>query len=139
MRFLTIDIVREEIKDRFPSDNEIEQDRFFSDKDILHAMQSAANMYNDLSPIGVDIVHPQHLPADSNVFIDAVVISLYKSAIYKLTRNLIDWKTGDVTVDTETVRMKAFQAAKDALYQLWVEEAKQRKIEINRRQAWAFM
>lgn len=102
-------------------------------------MQSAANMYNDLSPIGVDIVHPQHLPADSNVFLDAVVISLYKSAIYKLTRNLIDWKTGDVTVDTETVRMEAFKAAKDALYQMWLEEAKQRKIEINRRQAWAFM
>ena len=58
MQFLTIDLIREEIKDRFPSDNEIEQDKFFSDKDILHAMKDAANMYNDLAPIGVDIVHP---------------------------------------------------------------------------------
>lgn len=96
-------------------------------------MRSTANRYNDLSPIGVDVVHPQHLPADTNVFIDGVVAALYKTAIYKLTRNLITWTTGETTVDIDKTRMQAFQVAKDALDKMWVEEAKERKIEINRR------
>ena len=36
MRYLTIEKIRDEIQDRFPDDNTIEQDQFFSDEDILH-------------------------------------------------------------------------------------------------------
>lgn len=139
MHFLTIDRVRKEIQDRFPSDNEIEQDLFFSDDEILYAMEQAANMYNDITPRGVDVVHPQHLPANTNVFIDAVTISLYKQAIHKLTRNLITWQTGNTTVDLDKTRLQAFQAAQDALRNLWIQEAKDRKISINRELAWAYM
>ena len=58
MHFLTIDDIRKAIADRFPSDNEIEQDMFFSDEEIMNAMELGANAYNDLSPRGVDVVHP---------------------------------------------------------------------------------
>lgn len=139
MRYLTIEKIREEIQDRFPDDNTIEQDQFFSDEDILHAMERAAASYNSMSPIGVDIVSASKLPANSSVFIDAVVSHLYKTAIHKINRNLITWQTGDSTVDIDGTRLKAFQTARDILEKEWRLAAKERKVEINRMQAYAYI
>lgn len=106
----------------------------------MHAMQSAANAYNGLAPIGVEVVTGQHLPAfGTNVFVDATVAQLYKQAIYKLTRNLITWNTGDSTVDVDKTRLQAFQQAQQALDQMWMRDAKERKAEINRRRCWSFL
>lgn len=139
MRYLTIEKIRNEIQDRFPDDNIIEQDQFFSDEDILHAMERAAASYNSMSPIGVDVVSVSKLPANSSVFIDAVVSHLYKTAIHKINRNLITWQTGDSTVDIDGTRLKAFQAARDILEKEWRLAAKERKVEINRMQAYAYI
>lgn len=46
--YLTIEYIREELQDQMPSDNSIDCDLFFSDKDILHAMERAAARYNQL-------------------------------------------------------------------------------------------
>lgn len=140
MRYLTIKFVRDAIQDRFPSDNEIEQDQFFSDEEILHAMHEAANAYNGLAPIGVDVVTPQHMPAvGTNVFLDCTIAMLYKQAIHKLTRNLITWQTGDTQVDVDKTRMQAFDAARKIAEEMWRAEAKDRKIDINRRQCYAYI
>lgn len=139
MRYLTIEKIRDEIQDRFPDDNTIEQDQFFSDEDILHAMERAAASYNSMAPIGVDVVSASKLPTHSSVFIDAVVSHLYKTAIHKISRNLITWQTGDSTVDIDGTRLKAFQAARDILEKEWRLAAKERKIEINRMQAYAYI
>ena len=139
MRYLTIEKIRNEIQDRFPDDNTIEQDQFFSDEEILHAMERAAASYNSMAPIGVDVVSPSKLPAQSSVFIDAVVSHLYKTAIHKISRNLITWQTGDSTVDIDNTRLKAFQTARDILEKEWRLAAKERKIEINRMQAYAYI
>lgn len=139
MRYLTIEKIRYEIQDRFPDDNTIEQDQFFSDEDILYAMERAAASYNSMSPIGVDVVSPSKLPANSSVFIDAVVSHLYKTAIHKINRNLITWQTGDSTVDIDGTRLKSFQTARDTLEKEWRLAAKERKVEINRMQAYAYI
>lgn len=139
MRYLTIEKIRNEIQDRFPDDNTIEQDQFFSDEEILHAMERAAASYNSMAPLGVDIVSPSKLPAYSSVFIDAVVSHLYKTAIHKISRNLITWQTGDSTIDIDNTRLKAFQTARDILEKEWRTAAKERKIEINRLQAYAYI
>lgn len=139
MRYLTIEKIRDEIQDRFPDDNTIEQDQFFSDEEILHAMERAAASYNSMAPIGVDIVSPSKLPAYSSVFIDAVVSHLYKTAIHKISRNLITWQTGESTVDIDNTRLKAFSAARDILEKEWRLAAKERKVEINRMQAYAYI
>lgn len=139
MRYLTIEKIRNEIQDRFPDDNTIEQDQFFSDEEILHAMERAAASYNSMAPIGVDIVSASKLPAYSSVFIDAVVSHLYKTAIHKISRNLITWQTGDSTIDIDNTRLKAFQTARDILEKEWRTAAKERKIEINRLQAYAYI
>lgn len=139
MRYLTIEKIRDEIQDRFPDDNTIEQDQFFSDEDILNAMERAAASYNSMSPIGVDIVSASKLPARSSVFIDAVISHLYKTAMHKINRNLITWQTGDTAADIDGPRLKAFQAARDILEKEWRLAAKERKVEINRMQAYAYI
>lgn len=138
-KFINIDFVRQEIQDKFPDDNTIEQDQFFTDEDILHAMERAAADYNSISPLGVNIVTAQKMPTNSTVFIDAVVSHLYKTAIHKLTRNLITWQTGDSTVDIDGTRLKAFMQMRDILEKEWRLAAKERKIEINRLQAYAYI
>jgi hypothetical protein len=136
--YLTIDLVRQELQDRSPLDNSIDCDIFFSDEEILHAMDRAAARYNALAPIGIDVKNPKCLPANTSVFLDAVLSCLYSAAIHKLSRNLMTWQTGDASVDLEKTRLDAFRALKQETEQAWKEAAKERKMEINRQLAWGF-
>lgn len=136
--YITIELVRQELQDRTPGDNTIDCDLFFSDEDILHAMDRAAARYNALAPLGIDVVDPRHLPANTSVFLDAVLSCLYGSALHKLSRNLMAWQTGDATVELEKSRMESFSALKKEAEAGWRESAKERKMEINRQLAWRF-
>ena len=136
--YVTIELVREELQDRVPADNSIDCDQFFSDEEILHAMDRAAAAYNSMSPIGVDVVSGKCLPADTNLFLNAVISKLYGAAIHKLSRNLMQWQAGGVAVDLEKSRMQAFSSIKKQLDEEWRTEAKERKIAINREQAWGY-
>lgn len=135
--YITIDMVREELQDRFPGDNTIDCDQFFSDEEILHAMDRAAARYNQLPP-NVEFVSGRALPANTTIFLDAVLSQLYGSAIHKLSRNLMSWQTGDVQVDLEKTRLNAFQNMKAMLDKQWRADAADRKAEINRSLAWGF-
>lgn len=134
--YVTIDLVREELQDRLPGDNSIDCDQFFSDDDIFHAMDRAAAAYNSLPPLGIDVVSARCLPTDTNIFLDAVLSRLYSAAIHKLSRNLVTWSAGGVTVDLEKTRLEAFRQLKAAQENDWREAGKQRKMERNRGLAW---
>lgn len=136
--YITIDLVRQELQDRTPADNSIDCDLFFSDEDILHAMERATAKYNALAPIGIDVQHHKSLPANTSVFLDAILSCLYGTAMHKLSRNLMKWATGDSTVELESSRMEAFSVLKKETEAAWREAAKDRKMEINRQLAWAF-
>jgi len=133
--YITIELVREELQDRFPGDNSIDCDQFFSDEEILHAMDRAAARYNQLPP-QVEFVSGRALPANTSIFLDAVLSNLYSTAIHKLSRNLMSWQTGDVRVDLERTRLEAFKALKAELAGQWRRDAVDRKAEINRSLAW---
>ena len=135
--YITIELVRDELQDRFPGDNSIDCDQFFSDEDILHAMDRAAARYNQLPP-QVEFVSSKALPANTSIFLDAVLANLYNTAIHKLARNIMTWQTGDVRVDLEKTRMEAFKTLKAELDQQWRRDAVDRKAEINRSLAWGF-
>lgn len=135
--YITIELVRDELQDRFPGDNSIDCDQFFSDEDILHAMDRAAARYNQLPP-QVEFVSGKALPANTSIFLDAVLANLYNTAIHKLARNLMTWQTGDVQVNLEKTRMEAFKMLKAELDQQWRRDAADRKAEINRSLAWGF-
>lgn len=136
--YLTIETIREELQDREPGDNSIDCDLFFSDKEIEHAMNRAATMYNAVPPIGVDVVSGRCLPADSPIFLDAVLSKLYGTAINKLARNVMTWRTGDVTVDLEKTRLSVFRDLKKEIDATWRRDAADRKAEINRYDMGAF-
>lgn len=135
-RYITIEKVREEIQDRTPADNSIDCDQVFSDEEILYAMERAASIYNSMSPIGIGVVSAKALPLNLSFFMDAVVSQLLKSAIHKLSRNLMKWQTGDTQVDLEQTRMQAFTQIRGDLEKQWRQDAKEYKMELNRAQCW---
>lgn len=137
-RHITVNFIREEIQDRFPGDNTIDCDIFFTDEDIEHAMEMAANRINAITPIGVVHLLPWCMPKLSFI-VDAVVASLYKSAIHKLNRNLMDWNTGETKVSLESVRKAAFEKAYAQLQQEWIPPCKEWKAEINRNQVYMYV
>lgn len=136
--YLTIELIRNEVQDRTPADNSIDCDLFFSDEEILHAMDRAAAKYNAMAPIGIDVVDPRRLPANTDVFMDAVLASLYKSATHKLARNIMTWQTGDATVELEKTRMSMFSSLQKQAEEDWKSAGKERKMEINRNLAWGY-
>lgn len=136
--YLTIELIRNELQDRTPEDNSIENDLFWTDEDIKHAMERVASVYNGMVPMGVDPVSPTSLPADTDCFMDGVLFNLYKQGVHKLSRNVMQWQTGNTTVDLIRSRMEAFKAAMQMLG-TWKQEAKERKIFINRNAAWRYM
>lgn len=133
--YITIEKVREEMQDRTPADNTIDCDQAFSDEEIMHAMERAAASYNSLSPIGIGSVSAKSMPMSLPFLMDAVVQQLLKSAIYKLSRNLIQWQTGDTQITLEQTRMQAYQQLMQGL-EAWKQEAKEHKMEINRSIIW---
>lgn len=134
--YVTIELVREELQDRIPGDNSIDCDQFFSDEEILHAMERAAAAYNSIAPIGVGSVHPKCMPTNTNIFLDATISRLLGQAIHKLSRNLITWQAGGVSVDLEKTRMQAFRELKKELDDSWRVAAKELKAQMNVRLAW---
>lgn len=134
--YITIALIREAIQDRTPEDNSIECDLFFSDEEIKYAIERAASQYNSLSPLGIDVVHEDRLPSKPNLFVDAVLANLYKTANHKLARNVMTWQTGNSTVEIEKTRLELFSKLANMLEAEWKEEAKERKMEINRALAW---
>jgi hypothetical protein len=51
-------------------------------------------------------VSPACLPADTNMFLDAIVAQLYMSEMNKLMRNDIDYTSGNVTTNLVAKRIK---------------------------------
>lgn len=129
-------MVRNTVQDRDPGDNTIDCDLFFSDEEILHAMDQCAAAYNAISPLGVDVVHGRALPAGTEVFMDGVCARLYKAGRQKLARNLMNWSTGNTTVELEKSRMEAFSLLQKELEASFKEGAKERKMEMNRSLSW---
>lgn len=130
--YVTIEMVRNEMQDRTPADNTIDCDLAFTDEEIIHAMKRAASAYNSLAPINVDYVTYNCLPAETTIFLDAVMTYLYKAHIHRLARNQLQWQTGDTTVEFEKTRMQNYMQLMAMLEKEWKEAAKERKMEINR-------
>lgn len=137
--YLTIDLVRAEIQDQDPGDNTIDCDLFFSDENILKAMDRCAAQYNRMAPVGIDVVTPDKLPSNTDVFMNGVLYYLYSSAINKLARNIMTWQTGNTTVDLDGKRMEAFAGLKAYYKSEFEQGAKERKININRDLCWSYM
>lgn len=125
--YITIDMVRREVHDEKPEDNTIERDLFFSDADIISAMQRTADYYNAIDPPGVDYVSADCLPLNSGGFMDGICAYLYKMARHKLARNDMSWQTGGTTVELSSTRLKNFAQLQSESMETFVELAVARK------------
>lgn len=135
---LTVDYIRSIVQDRGPEDNSIENDKFFSDEDIITAMEMCAANYNAIAPLGIDVVNPAALPARVSVFMDGVLANLYKMARQKLARNAMPWHTGNTSVELEKNRLEMFSMLQKELEASFQQSAKERKVALNRELAWGW-
>lgn len=136
--YITVDRVRRYIKDRTPDDNSIDCDLAFSDEEIMEAMGYAAERYNEMEPLGVDMVFGNCLPK-SNLFLNLIAEQIYISERQKLARNQMKWSTGGTTVDLEKVRFDIYGQLAKECHAEWYAMAKSRKAEINRNESYGFV
>lgn len=141
MSYLTIQDVREFLLDESPDDNDVEMDLFFSDKQILSAMKRTAAEYQSMIPTGIDTgVTAATLPGgDTSIFLLGVASYLYQSAMHKIARNTLAWQTGDTSVDLNKTRFEMFKLLQQEYDQQWKQQARLRKANINRNQAYAYI
>lgn len=137
--YVTVALVRDQLQDRSPEDNAIDNDLFWSDEDIIHAMDRAAAAYNAIPPLGVHRVVGHAMPADTNVFLYGTLAQLYEIAINKLSRNIMDWSAGDTKVDLEKPRIEAFSSLRKVYDDMFRTMAVDYKSERNRSLAWGMM
>lgn len=105
MACITSDDVRMYIFDRSIEDNDLLLDLNFSEEEIANAMVRAAREYASIPPY-TSTVNPGCLPADTNMFLDAITAQLYMSEMNKLMRNDIDYASGNVTTNLVAKRIK---------------------------------
>lgn len=101
MAYVTPEEVRHYIEDRVPEDNIDHGDLVFSNMEIQVAMRRAARAYNSIPPLRVHSVTPDCMPADTEMFFDAVIWKLYQARLAKLFRNDMEFNAGDVDVSPE--------------------------------------
>jgi hypothetical protein len=96
---ITEDNVRSYIKDSVESDNPLLAGELrYTPKEISQAMRTAAREFNSLPPIGVMSVNPDHLPGDTNVFLDGITAALLRMTLLNEAANDIQVTGGNVQV-----------------------------------------
>jgi hypothetical protein len=105
MACITSEDVRMYVFDRNIEDNPLLLDLNFSEEEIANGMVRAAREWASIPPY-TSTVSPACLPADTNMFLDAIVAQLYMSEMNKLMRNDIDYTSGNVTTNLVAKRIK---------------------------------
>ena len=103
---MTHDSVRHFIWDRTLEDNPLELDLEFSDLEIGHARQFAAEMINSMPPFTVQI-QPNQVPINwAYPFRLAVTYHLFLAKVMALQRKDLDYTAGNMTVDINKRRIE---------------------------------
>lgn len=102
---LTEQDIRDFILDRSVDDN-AGLDLSFSSADIAQAMKRAAREYNSIPPVFIQVDDKDHLPSETNMFLDATAEQLYISEKARLTRDDIDYSAGGVVTPIARQRIK---------------------------------
>ena len=128
---ITIEDVRFYLMDRGSEDNPYLLDLAYSDEEITGAMRSASREYNSIPPLRVDEVHPNCLPGDTNLFLDAIVAALLRMEMLRRGRNDVDYSLGGASAATESTRLKHIETEQKMMHDRFKEAASIRKYTIN--------
>lgn len=134
--YVSVDMIRNEVMDRTPDDNDLEFDITFEDGDIEAAMASCMRDYNGIAPLIGGISHPGELPADTNLFVDGTIYFLLRSFVNKLSRNDIDVEAGGVKVNINARRIDRLSKIRDEARESYQTAARNRKLTQNLRRAF---
>ena len=116
--------------DRSIEDNDLLLDLNFSEEEIRNGMVRAAREYASIPPY-TSTVSASCLPADTNMFLDAVAAQLYMSEMSKLMRNDIDYAGGNVSTNLVAKRIQHLSSLIKLHTERFAQAAKQQKIAEN--------
>jgi hypothetical protein len=102
--YITIDDVREYMRDRTADDHELLTDVAWTDEEISRAMRTAAREFNSITPFSIT-VNPNHLPGDTNVFLDGIAVALFRRMRTNDGLNDLAYTAGSVKVDITGTRI----------------------------------
>ena len=115
--------------DRKASDNPLDLDLAFSDKDIAMAMRFTALRYNAIPP-HVIYVHPDRLPF-AETMLNGIAYFLYNGKLQQLMRNDVDYSAGNMTIDINKRRIATLENLVPMYKKQFEEQAKVEKVTIN--------
>lgn len=107
----------------------------FTDTEIMKALVSAARDFNSIPPRAT-FVDPNRMPANTNMFFDAVAYQLYRAEHARLAREDVDFEAGNVQVNPAKLRMANLEKLMKTHDDRFREPAKSYKIDVNMRQAY---
>jgi len=133
---ITVEDIRETIKDRGAADNEIDRDVTFSDPDIKMAMRLAAAHTRTIPPTEFGNYTADCLPFNMG-YIDGVISFLYENEADRLERNEHTTEvTGEQDMDVITVRAKALRRLSEKRLERFERAVHHDKYIRNLRGAW---
>lgn len=123
-------MLRDYLMDRTPEDNPLRMDLTWSDDDLTRAMAVAAREYNSIPPF-TDVVSPDALPDDTNLFLDGAAWAACRLLVNKERRNAVKYSAGGVSGDVSGTQIKMLEQMGGEFRESFFNTAKSLKIARN--------
>ena len=124
--------VRLFVMDRAVEDNVLDLvDNYFSDEEILAAMNRTAQHYNEIPPYVSDVAVKDNKLPYKIYLLNGVGYYLYLSKLQKLAKEDLSYNAGGMSVDVVAKRMKHFQNNLQVFKQEFVQGAATEKTAAN--------
>ena len=131
-QYVTLDMVREHAGDRLSAVGQTRQeDLNWSDEEVISALEASARSYNSLPPFIGRITDATKLPADSDLFLDAAVATLFERKVRTMAPSRVQFSAGGVTTDPDEIAMKSMAELAASLRSKFTREATARKANAN--------
>ena len=133
--FITIDDVREDIKDRTAEDHLVLPDVQFTDGDIEWAMRKACRKFNMIKPYSARM-SPEAIPAKFQFMFDGIAWALFSRWTTNVLMNDEDYSAGGVSASVQGKLGKNLQILSKDYLEQFVEEATNYKLITNLENAY---
>jgi hypothetical protein len=126
---ISMEDIRQFTFDRGATDNPLDLDLSFTDKDLQFAMRFTAMRYNAISPKVIH-VHPDRLPFGETM-LNGVAYYLYIGKLQQLMRNDVDYSAGNMTIDINKRRIEFLSKLAPSFKEAFEKQARDEKVTIN--------
>jgi len=131
---LTVDEIRLFVLDRTVSDNPIDCQLFWEDREIQSAMVQAVRHYNRIHPMVETWTVERHL--DDNIMLLGTVYYMYLQSLQRLMRQDLPYQAGGVGINRTGALIGHVQTMAASTKSEFEDAARMRKISINASEAY---